>query len=268
MENMNKLLQENKDGWNSRVPIHISSEFYDVAGFKSGGCALKAPELSLCGNVTGLDLLHLQCHFGLDTLSWARRGAIVTGLDFSEVAIVTANTLSKECGISATFVLSDIYRMDDALNGKKFDIIFTSYGTIGWIPDLNKWADLIAMHLKTGGKFVIVDFHPHLLMYDFDRKTISYPYFSHIEPISETHSGTYADPDNPIVMKEHSWSHPISEIVQSLIKAKLHIEDFCEWDYSPYPCFSNLEIVEPGKWQFRLGAYTIPHLYGIVAKKN
>ncbi len=133
----------NRRWWDERVPIHTASEFYGVEAFKAGGTTLCPFELEEVGDVAGKRLLHLQCHFGLDTLSWARRGASVVGLDFSEPAIEAANRLASETGIDGTFVAADLYDAEAALGGERFDIVYTGLGALNWLPDLRRWAQIV-----------------------------------------------------------------------------------------------------------------------------
>ncbi|UCB52608.1 MAG: class I SAM-dependent methyltransferase, partial [Candidatus Zixiibacteriota bacterium] len=149
---MDKFMKQNLKHWNEVTPIHRKSEFYGVEGFKAGRCTLMPLEREELGDVSGKTLLHLQCHFGLDTLSWARLGARVTGVDFSEKAIDLAKSLSKELGIDADFVHSNIYHLPDVLKGE-FDIAYTSHGVLCWLPDLAEWGRIIARFLKPGGTF-------------------------------------------------------------------------------------------------------------------
>lgn len=260
--------EENRKAWNARTPIHISSSFYDMPGFLGGAEVLKAPELSILPALDSRRLLHLQCHFGMDTLALARRGADVTGLDFSEVAIGEARRLAERCGIpGARFLCADIYEAQALVPPSAYDVVFTSYGTIGWLPDLEGWARLIAHALTPGGRFVMVDFHPVLYLFDFRTRQLAYPYFPHQAPISEEVHGTYADPGADITMREHYWTHPVSEILEALLDQGLILRKFREWDYSPYPCFENLEAEGPGTYRLKTGPYPIPHLYGLVAEK-
>ena len=137
----------------ARVEVHTKSELYNLNGFKNGNTSLQQIELKEVSNVKGKTILHLQCHFGLDTLSWARLGAKVTGVDFSEEGIKLAKSLSEELHIEAKFICSNIYDIENHIN-EKFDIVFTSYGTIGWLNDLQEWGRLISKYLKPGGLFL------------------------------------------------------------------------------------------------------------------
>ena len=170
-------IEINRQSWNSRLESHLRSDFYDVAGFLNGKSSLNSFELELLGDVTGKSILHLQCHFGQDTLSLARMGAKVTGVDLSDKAIAEANRLAQQMHLDATFICCDIYDLLNHLD-HQFDIVFTSYGTIGWLPDLSKWANIVSRFLKPGGNFVFVEFHPVVWMFDDEFDKIGYNYFN------------------------------------------------------------------------------------------
>ena len=165
MSNFQEYFKANQELWNQRTRIHKDSDFYNLSSFKKGENALTSIELAELGDVIGKTILHLQCHFGMDSLSWSRMGAEVTGVDLSDEAIKEANKLNDELGLNATFICSNVYDLKEHLD-KKFDIVFTSYGTIGWLPDLDKWAAIISHFLKEGGIFYIADFHLVVLMFD------------------------------------------------------------------------------------------------------
>lgn len=177
-----KYFEENKKLWDARVGIHAKSKLYNLDDFKKGNTSLQQIELNEVGDVKEKTILHLQCHFGLDTLSWARLGAKVTGVDFSEEGIKLAKSLSDELHIEAKFICSNIYDIENHIN-EKFDIVFTSYGTIGWLNDLQEWGRLISKHLKPGGFFYIVDFHNIMWMFDEEYKYFKYSYFFNEKPI-------------------------------------------------------------------------------------
>lgn len=263
--NENNYLDKNKNAWNQKTAVHIDSDFYDMPSFLAGNSTLKTPELGLLGDVKGKRILHLQCHFGQDTLSLARMGAEVTGVDLSDAAIEKARSLAEELQLNATFVCCDLYSLKEHLSGN-FDIVFTSYGTIGWLPDLDKWANIVQHFLTPGGKFVMVDFHPVVWMFDDDFETCSYGYFNS-GPIEEVVEGTYADREAAIAYETVGWNHPMTEIVQSLLKAGIQLQAFHEWDYSPYACFRHLQEDEPGIFRVKHLAGKIPMMYGILATK-
>ena len=157
MENYTEYFAANKQLWNQRTAVHKDSSFYNLAGFKSGENVLTPIELSELGDVKEKTMLHLQCHFGMDSLNWARLGADVTGVDLSDIAIKEAKQLNDELGMNAKFVCCNVYDTSEYVK-EQFDIVFTSYGTIGWLPDLQPWAKMIAERLKPGGVFYMADF--------------------------------------------------------------------------------------------------------------
>lgn len=256
----------NKALWNDKVAHHVSSDFYNMEAFLAGKTSLNPVELELLGNVSGKRILHLQCHFGQDTLSLARMGAEVTGVDFSDTAINYARQLATDHDLNATFICCDLYELPQHLN-ETFDIVYTSYGTIGWLPDLDKWAAIVHRFLKPGGKFIFVEFHPIIWMLDEQFQHIKYPYFKD-EPIVETTVGTYADKEAPIEHQSISWNFSLSEMMTSLLKQGMHIKHFEEFDYSPYPCFEGLEEFEPGKFRVKHLGNKIPMLFSLVAIKD
>ncbi len=256
----------NKELWNQRTAVHKDSSFYNLAGFKAGENVLNAIELNDLGDVEGKKLLHLQCHFGMDTLNWARLGAEVTGMDLSDAAIEEARKLNDELGMNAKFICCNLYDLKDHLN-EKFDIVFTSYGTIGWLPDLNKWAAIVSHYLKPGGTFYIAEFHPVVWMFDDEFTHIQY-YYENKEMIVTENYGTYTDRNANITGKEYSWNHSISEVLNALIQAGLQIELFNEFMYSPYPCFSKVVETEKGKWHIKGMEGKIPMVYSIRAVKK
>lgn len=252
-------LEINKDTWNRRTEIHLKSKFYDVNSFLGGQTSLNQIELNEIGNVAGKSLLHLQCHFGLDSLSWARLGARVTGVDFSSKAIESARELAEETGLDAQFICSDLYEFSQR-NKSQFDLVFTSYGVLCWLPDLDKWADLIAKSLKPRGVFYIAEFHPF-----FDAIS-GYSYFQNATPDFEEEN-TYTENDDGDKLTVITWPHPLSEVINALINAGLIIEQFNEFPYSPYNCFENMEELEKGRFSFKNYKKNIPLIYSIKACK-
>ena len=256
----------NKNTWNNKTEVHIASEFYDMKGFLEGKSTLNSIELKLLGDISNKKILHLQCHFGQDTMTFARMGAQATGIDFSEKAIEKATEFSKQLNLDTTFICCDIYEAPKYLKDQ-FDIVFTSYGTIGWLPDLDKWATVVSQFLKPGGQFIMADFHPVVWMYDNDFKEVFYSYFN-IEPIIEDESGTYADRYSEIEAKTITWNHPISETLNALITNEVELNSFNEYDYSPYNCFNNTEEFEPNKFRIKTFENKIPMVYSIKGTKK
>ncbi|WP_333600512.1 class I SAM-dependent methyltransferase [Flavobacterium sp.] len=266
MENQPDYIKINKQTWNNKTDVHIASEFYDVEGFLKGKSTLNDIELQLLGDVSNKKILHLQCHFGQDTISFARMGAQATGVDLSDKAIERAREFAEKLHLDVTFICCDVYETPNYCE-EKFDIVFTSYGTIGWLPDLDKWANVISHFLKLDGKFVMADFHPVVWMFDNDFGSVFYNYFN-IEPIFEEEAGTYADREAEMTTKTISWNHPISELLNALIKNGLEINSFDEYDYSPYNCFNQTEEFEKNKFRIKHLGNKIPMVYSILATKK
>ncbi|MEN8250545.1 MAG: class I SAM-dependent methyltransferase [Bacteroidota bacterium] len=265
MEGKTNYIEINKKSWNSKVDIHYNSEFYNNEAFIQGSTSLNSIELELLGDIKGKSVLHLQCHFGQDTISLTRMGAKATGVDLSDKAIEKAKGLAKTTNSDAQFICCNIYDLPDLLE-EKFDLVFTTYGTIGWLPDLDKWAAIVSRYLKPGGKFVFVEFHPVVWMFDDNFQEIKYRYFKS-DPIVETLEGTYAEPDAAIKEEYVMWNHGIGEVTESLLQHNLSIKSLKEYDYSPYDCFNKTEKIAPRRFRIKHLNDKIPMVYSIVAEK-
>ena len=262
---MKNYISANKALWNRKTSIHLDSEMYDMPSFLAGKTSLKQYELDLLGDVRGKKILHLQCHFGQDTLSLARMGAEVVGVDLSDIAITKARELAQELDLNATFVCCDVLEADQYLQDS-FDIVFTSYGTIGWLPKLERWGKMISHFLKPSGQLIFVEFHPVMWMLDDATFTkIAYPYFNKMT-FEETVTTTYSDGPAHEPLLSYSWNHPLTEVFQALLGNGLTIMDFQEYDTSPYNCFPNTIEVEGG-YQIKERVGKLPMVYAIVAKK-
>lgn len=264
--NHTDYIEKNRQSWNARTDIHVGSEFYDLDGFIKGATSLKHIELGLLGDISGKSLLHLQCHFGQDSLSLARMGAEVTGIDLSDKAVAKAKELAATIGAQAEFICCDIYDLPDHLD-KQFDIVFTSYGTIGWLPDLNKWASIVSRFLKPDGRFVFVEFHPVAWMFDDAFEKVGYNYFND-GPIPETQEGTYADKNAPVKLEYVCWNHGLGEVVNNLVKNGLEIISLEEYDYSPYNVFANPIEAGPEKFRVQHMDNKVPLTYSLIATKK
>lgn len=255
----------NKVSWNKRTEVHVDSAFYDNASFLAGRSSLNEIELRLLGNISGKSLLHLQCHFGQDTISLSRLGARAMGVDFSDKAIEKARELAALTGAAADFICCDVYELPKHLD-EQFDIVFTSYGVTGWLPDLEKWAGIVSRFLKPGGRFVFVEFHPVVWMFDDDFRTIHYRYFNS-GPIIENSDGTYTDRNAPVHLENVMWNHGIGETVNALLQNGLEISALEEYDYSPYNCFNGTVEYEPGKFRIKHLGDKIPMTYSLACSK-
>ena len=231
-----EALRVNQQLWDEWTRIHETSSFYDLEGFRRGGIRLRPYEVEEIGDVAGRELLHLQCHFGIDTLSWARLGARVTGTDFSPAAIELATRLAAELELDARFVHSDLYDLPNVLEGE-FDLVYTSRGVLGWLPDISRWARVVSHFLKPGGTFYITEIHPVAQAFENEgvapgELRLQYPYWEHPEPLAFVVKGSYADRSATVsTHTEYGWAHGLGEIVTALIEAGLRIESLREFPW-------------------------------------
>ena len=255
----------NREAWNIRAKKHLDTTFYDMSAFKSGASSLKEIELGLLPDLSGLKVLHLQCHFGQDSLSLARMGAQVTAVDFSEEAIAIAKVLSKEMDLPVHFICSDIM-VPDLLQGETFDLIFMSYGVLTWHEDLSPLAELIERCLAPDGRVLLVEFHPHMQMYNDSNTVIEHSYFMD-GPIEGFQVGSYATEGDKDPIPYVVWNHSLGEVLNTLIGAGLILEFVQEYDFSPYPCFENLVQVDEERWMVEGLEGKIPMCFAVRARK-
>ncbi|MFK7781326.1 class I SAM-dependent methyltransferase [Psychroserpens sp.] len=255
----------NRATWNEKVKIHSQSDMYDLEAFKNGKSSLMSYEIKALGDVKGKSLLHLQCHFGQDTLSWSRAGAQCVGVDLSDEGIALATSLSNELKLDAEFVRCNVLDTSEFVKDM-FDIVFTSYGVIGWLPDLKPWGKLIAERLKTGGTFYMAEFHPIVWMFDYleGQQIMKYGYMQE-EVIYEEYEGTYANQNSKMTSKEYGWNHGLSEVVNALIEAGLTIDYLNEYDESPYDVLPDLVKTKSGMFTTKDKLY--PLIFEIKATK-
>jgi SAM-dependent methyltransferase len=258
-------LDVNKKLWNHWAELHPDSKFYDVDSFKIQKDSLNAPEKSLLPDLKGKSVLHLQCHFGQDTLSLEALGAEeIVGLDFSAVALDAARKLADEMGMTATFVERDVLDPIPELAGK-FDVVFASYGVVGWHPDVSRWYDAAFHYLKPGGELILVDFHPVLWILDEDFKEVKYPYFN-AGVIIEEREGSYASPEAK-KLANHTWNHSMTDLIKPLVDHnERSMVYFNEYDWSPYAIFES-SSPEPGRYQVKGKEGLFPLVYAIKARK-
>ena len=266
-----QFLAANLTHWDEVVPIHAASAFYDVAGFRVRPDSLKPIEVAEAGEVRGKTLLHLQYHFGMDSISWARRGAQVTGVDFSPVAIDQARTLAREVGTAVRFVCSSVDDLPRHLEGL-FDIVFTSYGVLSWLPDKQRWARTAAHFLKPGGTFYIVAFHPFAAIFDSgpdgEAMRIAYRYFPDGEPQVFEGLGTYTDREAPLKHnRTYEFPFTVGEVLTSLVEAGLRIEFLHEFPHSTYQFLPFTHQTGPDEVRLLQHAGSVPLLFSIKATK-
>ena len=267
-------LHLNRKSWDERVPIHVASKAYgaDWERLRQGGYCLPPVVVDEVGDVSGKSLAHLMCHFGLDTLSWARLGAEATGLDFSSVAIETANQASAELGLPTRFVCGEVCEAVELL-GQTYDVVFTSTGVLCWLPDLKRWAQAVAGLLKPGGVFYLREMHPFLDVFentdDGSDIRIQYGYFQP-QPLRFPAGPTYTDaPPGAVVGETVEWQHPVSEVINALIGVGLRLEFFRERPGCGYPKFDVMREVSPGRYDLpepRGGK--LPMMFSLRARKE
>lgn len=249
--------------WDLWTGLNQDAAMYDMAAFRQSASSLKEIERRELTDVTGKRLLHLQCHFGQDTLSWARQGAHVTGIDFSPEAIAAARALSQELAIPARFECADVLGLD---LGERFDIVFTSYGVLAWLDDLDRWAAVVARHLAPDGRFYMVEFHPLATMLDDAGTRLAAPYFARAEPLKITERASYAGGDHAAV-DSFQWPHHLGEIVTALAKAGLALRFLHEFPFSPYDCYPFLREAEPGRFIAKNQSVDVPLTFSLMAER-
>jgi SAM-dependent methyltransferase len=249
----------NRANWDERVAVHLAAPVYDLTGLRAGDARLNAIEEAELGAVAGRRVLHLQCHFGRDSLILAQRGAVVTGLDFSAPAIARARDLAAELGLAdrARFVESDLHAAREAVpEPAAFDLVYVTWGAINWLPDIRLWAEIVAWFLKPGGALYLVEGHPAALVLDdqgprHDAMPGWYvPYFQR-EPVIEDDPRDYADPSARLAnARTYTWLHPLGAIVTALLDAGLTLRFLHEHDAVPWPMFELLTRGDDGLWRW------------------
>ena len=260
----------NRAMWDAKAPLHVASALYDVAGFKAGRSKLMAHEIADLGDVSGKQLIHLQCHFGMDTLSWARLGARVTGVDFSEPAVRAARELARDIGIEARFVAADVYDAVRAVEHRRFDIVYTGVGALCWLPDMDRWAGVVRNLLRPGGELYLFEFHPVKFMILGAAPSaveIRDGYFTPPEGYREMGGVTYADA-SPTSGGSVEWNHPLGEVVTALVRAGLRIESLRELDRDVLRQWDMMERAEDGMWRMPADRPSLPLMYVLRARRE
>ena len=266
---LKEYFKVNKNAWNQKVCFDITSDYYNIKGFKDGKNSLYPLDIQLLGNIKGKRILHLQSYLGLDSISLSRMGAKVTAVDFCTKAINFAQSLSKDLDVDTKFICSNIYNIGNLVL-EQFDIIYMSYGAICWLPDIDKLIKKVKTFLKPNGEFVLVDFHPLAISFDLLREeSIKYSYFNQKDiPIEIHRKGTYADLNAPIETTEFNWNHSIDEIINGFTKNNFTINKFNEYPFLPMDGFPNLELGNDGYYHVVNSHNKYPLLFSIKAKKN
>ena len=267
---MRPELERNRRLWDERVAHHVASRFYDTDGFLAGtNDPLRPFEDDELGPVDGLDLVHLQCHFGLDTLAWARRGAHVTGLDFSGEAVAAARRIAAQAGLDADFVEADVYDAPAALGGRTFDVVYTGFGALIWLPDLAAWADVVRALLRPGGRLYLAEFHPITWVFGDEDRTVELGYFDR-GPHHWHEEGTYTDVRTGAVFEQTEsveWQHPLEDVLTAVLGAGLVLESFHEHEFTLYPRWPDMVSGPGGRHQLPDGEPSLPLIYSLAARR-
>jgi SAM-dependent methyltransferase len=267
----------NRASWDERAPAHAASPDYDVDAFTADPAFISGVvrfDLSRLGDVSGLRGVHLQCHIGTDTISLARLGASMTGLDFSPPAIEQARALATKTGADATFAESDVYAAAEVLGREAFDLVYTGIGALCWLPSVRRWADVVASLLRPGGRLFIRDGHPVLWAIDDERDddllVVRYPYFEREEPTVFSAGGTYVATDATFDHNvTYEWNHGIAEIVSALLDAGMLLTAITEHDSVPWEALpGRMEQIGGGEWRLADEPWRLPHSYTLQAVKR
>lgn len=260
-------MRTNRRWWDERAGSHAKSDFYDLDGFIAGRDDLRHFELDELGvDPSGLDLVHLQCHLGTDTLSWARHGAKVTGLDFSRPAIDCARRLADACAIEANFVIGDVYSAAAVLEGRTFDVVYTGIGALSWLPDLRRWASVVRSLLRRRGLFYLVEIHPFLWSFsDGDEPALRWDYFAALE--SDSANGSYTDRSLATVQNTVCERNPgFGPVITALIEAGLVIELVSEHPVGVEQVWPFMEQGADRLWRMPAQLPQIPLLWSLRAR--
>ncbi len=267
---MDPRVAANRDNWNDRTPVHLRSDFYDVEGWVRDAPGPRARELEMLGDVSGLSLLHLQCHFGLDAMQFARAGARATGLDFSPVAIDAACELAERVGLAdrVDFVCADVHDASSALGGRTFDVVYVSLGALTWIPSVDRWAQEAARLVAPGGRFYLHDGHPLAWALADDDLRFEYTYFEEpdalVNDVGDTYTGGGERMAHP---RTYEWNHSLGEIVTAFVRHGLRLDWLQEHDWTGWPRLPSLVPGPEGQWGFPPGGPRYPLSFSLLATR-
>lgn len=265
-EDFGAFLQANRATWDAWTGHDLASDHHQAVEIvRAGGSTLRSIEREELGEVAGKTLLHLQCNMGADTISWARLGGIVTGVDFSHEAIAVAKRLADDVGQPARFITADIYQLPESLD-ERFDIVVSTYGTVGFLPDLTRWARIVAGYVADGGRFLLVDIHPLSLILQQTAEAdvtgslaVARSYFTDGAPDEESvKAGQIASP-------LYSWRHSLGDVVTALAQAGLTITALREYPHTFWRQFPVLRQDDHGWWRWPNTAPQVPLLYSVLA---
>ena len=260
----------NRANWDERVALHLRSRFYDVEGWLQDQPRPRGYEAEALGDVTGLRLLHLQCHFGLDTLAWARAGAKVTGLDFAPAAVEAARAIAQRAGLAerAEFVCADVYDAVEALGRTDFDVVYVSLGALCWLPSVERWAAQVSALVAPGGRLYLHDGHPLAWALAGDRPEVVRSYFEEAEPLVDDSGYTYTDAAAAVTnSRQYEWNHGVGETLSALVRHGLRLEWLVEHDWTVWPQFPWLVQTAEGTWRAPAGRPRLPLSFSLLATR-
>jgi SAM-dependent methyltransferase len=259
---------ENRAMWDERAPVHAGSDFYDLDAVVAGRDDLRPWEDAELGPLDGLDVVHLQCHIGTDTVALARRGARVVGLDFSAPALAVAADLAERCRLDLEWVEADVHQAGAALGGRTFDVVYTGMGALGWLPDLGRWAQVVAGLLRPGGFLYVTELHPMWVALVGDGRTIGQHAIGAELTRWDDKQGSYAAPDAAFSTTA-TWErlHSIADLLSAVLGAGLNVELFHEFDLTPSPT-PWLERGDDGLYRFPEGMFRFPLSYSLRARRS
>lgn len=272
---MSRSLELNRASWDERAPLHAASADYEVERFVSSPAHLSEVvrfDLPRLGDVRGLRAVHLQCHIGTDTLSLARLGARVSGLDFSAASLVQARRLAERCGVDISYVEADVYQAAQALPAGEYDLVYTGIGALCWLPDIERWASTVAALLKPGGRLFLRDGHPMLMAVNEahqDRLQVEYPYFEREAPTVWVSDETYVDTDQALTQTEtHEWNHGLGQVITALLRNGLQVTALEEHQSIPWEALpGQMAKGDDGEWRLREAPWRLPLSYTLQAIK-
>jgi len=272
---MSDYLTLNQANWDQRAPLHAASKGYAAQRFIDEPDYLSDVvrfDLPLLGDIRGLRGVHLQCHIGTDTLSLARLGAQMSGLDFSQASLSEARALAERCGVAIEFVESEVYRAAQVLPPATFDLVYTGIGALCWLPSIDTWARTVSELLKPGGRLFIREGHPMLWALDESREdelVISQPYFERSQPMVWDDASTYVDTDTPLTATvTHEWNHGLGEIIGALLRHGLQISALVEHQSIPWEALpGQMRCDANGEWHLKHAPWRLPLSYTLQAIK-
>ena len=268
---MDGYIAANRANWDERVPIHVASKFYDVERWLRERPGPRERELEVLGDVRGLDVVHLQCHFGLDTLAFANAGSRVTGLDFSDAAIGEARSLADRAGLTdrARFVEADVLRAAEALSPERYDLVYVSLGALCWLPSVSQWAGQVAALLRPGGRLYLHEGHPLAWALADDDLRVQHSYFEEPEPHVDDVDVTYTDGDGRLEnTRSYEWNHSIGEIVTAVLDHGLGVVTLVEHDWTGWPRFPWLVNASDDRWETPPDRPRVPLSFTLVAVRS